>query len=160
MSAVSATSTPAQRLLNDVLGPSARSDAGRESRLPVAGASDKSDAPVGKETGAASDTESTAVTLSQRGSDSRPEPELPRVYAEVWRDGVKIALVDANGGVRGLAGLVASQIGSGGPGGMLLAARRATEVAAAVGGEIRVGGQTLDRATLQTRARLAATYGV
>ena len=85
---------------------------------------------------------------------------MPIVYAEVWRAGIKVAMIDANGGVRSLNGTVVSTQGTGGAGGILLAARRAAEIAAAVGGEIRVGGQPIDQNTLTTKAKLSAAYGV
>lgn len=98
---------------------------------------------------------SDRVTLSAASQSSLLSPPAP-VYAEIWRDGHKVAQVDIHGTVSGLAGQVAG--GGGSLAGPLLAAQRAVQVAWQTGGEIRVAGQALDGQTLMMRARLAKTY--
>ena len=104
--------------------------------------------------------EGERVTLSTKGSDEgQHAPELAPVYAEIWKEGVKVAVVDTHGGVVGLNGFVAPAEGTAGAGGAELAARRAAMIAHTVGGEIRTGGQVLDSQTLAMRTRLKAAYG-
>ena len=80
-------------------------------------------------------------------------------YAEVWKDGVKIAVIDAGGGVTAISGLVASVGSSGSQDGPLVAARRAAQIAASTGGQVWVAGQPMDRETLGVRAKLQVAYG-
>lgn len=164
MVATPASALPAQRLMADVLGPSPRrpgtegSDQANGAGLAVKATA----ATVKPEVPEAADgagTPAVDVTLSTQATDARVEAQLPVVYAEVWRDGMKVALIDARGGVKSFNGMVASTQGTGGAGGILLAARRAAEIAASVGGEIRVGGEPIDKQTLSTRAKLSAAYG-
>lgn len=157
-----ATALPAQRLMADVLGTSPRRP-GSEGTDPSAAAglaartpASESAAPVAPD---AATTPASEVSLSPEAARAIDETQLPIVFAEVWRDGIKIATIDAQGGVKSFNGLVASSQGTGGNSGILLAARRAAEVAASIGGEIRVGGEPIDKQTLSTRAKLAATYG-
>jgi hypothetical protein len=89
-----------------------------------------------------------------RGAANAPAP----VYAEIWKDGVKVAQVDIHGQVISASGLAMS--GGGGLAGPLLAAQRAVQVAQQTGGEIRTAGQSLDSQTLLMRARLANAYAV
>lgn len=159
IAAAPASASPAQRLMTDVLGLSGRKNPADDLRA----ADTRKDAPVPIAPIVSDDSpssESNSVTLSTRANESISEPQLPIVYAEVWRAGIKVAMIDANGGVRSLNGTVVSTQGTGGAGGILLAARRAAEIAAAVGGEIRVGGQPIDQNTLTTKAKLSAAYGV
>ena len=86
-------------------------------------------------------------------------PELLPIYAEIWKDGRKVAEIDIHGGVSSTDGLVASTQGTVGNGGPLLAARRAAEIVRAIGGELRVGGQVMDGQTLDMRAKLKMAYG-
>ncbi len=155
------TALPAQRLMTDVLGLSGRQSddlrAGKEAQAGTASVTLEANKDIASKE---SNKESDEVSLSARASESRVEPSLPITYAEVWRGGVKVALIDANGGVKSLSGLVQSSQGTGGAGGILLAARRAAEIAASIGGEIRVGGQAIDQNTLTTKAKLSAAYGV
>lgn len=81
----------------------------------------------------------------------------PGVYAEIWKDGVKVALVDQTGGVTPLSSMVPGSLGSGG--GVEVAARRAVQIAVAVGGEIRSMGAVVSPQTLNMRAKLQTTYG-
>jgi|GEM_PF-3927977 len=81
------------------------------------------------------------------------------VYAEIWKDGRKIAEVDVRGSVTPLNGFIAPVFGGTG-GGPELAARRASQIAVTVGGEIRSNGETIDSQTLKMRARLNTYYGV
>lgn len=99
------------------------------------------------------------VSLSAEATaDERSELPAP-IYAEIWKEGVKIAQVDVHGRVMSFSGMVSSAEG-GGLAGALLAAQRAVQVARQVGGEIRAAGQSLDSQTLLMRARLARTYSV
>lgn len=156
MSAISVTTQPAQRLLTDVLGPALQR--AEEGTVKSTGAQ-SAPREATKPDDATPEITRSEVTLSAQASAQALEPRLPVVFAEVWHEGMKVALIDANGGVKSLTGMVASTQGTSGAGGILLAARRAAEVAASIGGEIRVGGQPIDKQTLATRAKLTATYG-
>lgn len=78
-------------------------------------------------------------------------------FAEVWKDGRKVAEVDMHGGVTSLDGSVPPHTGASGaiP---EQAARRAAQVAQAVGGELRSGGVLTDLRTLVTATRLRRAY--
>ena len=104
--------------------------------------------------------ESTQVTLSATQQTRGNAPEFAPVFAEIWKQGIKVAEIDIYGGVNPVNGLVAPIQGTVGSGGALLAARRAVEIARSVGGEIRVGGQIMDSQTLDMRARLKVVYGI
>lgn len=104
-------------------------------------------------------TESAPVTLSS-SQVAQTVASQPPVYAEIWKNGVKVATVDASGGVSAMNGQVLSNRGAEGGGGILLAARRTAEIAGAIGGEIHIAGQQIDAKTLAMRARLSAAYGV
>ncbi len=93
----------------------------------------------------------------QWGEQSR-EPPPGRIYAEIWKDGVKLAQIDVHGQVIAADGSV--KRGGGALAGPLLAAQRAVQVARQTGGEIRAAGQPIDPQTLLMRARLANTYAV
>lgn len=101
---------------------------------------------------------SETVNLSGR----RPEvgeTAFAAPFAEIWRDGRKLAEIDAQGEVRGLvAGLVVDL--PGGRGGMALAAMRAAALAQSLGGEIRSAGQLTDGRTLAMRSRLQTAYSI
>jgi|GEM_PF-2907244 len=118
------------------------------------------DAPMlaPQETGAtALAAEGARVSLSNATAAAQPHVPAP-VYAEIWRDGVKVAVVDSHGSVDALNGFLApAQTGGGGAN---AAARRAAQIAHAVGGEIRVAGQVVDAQTLSMRAKLKQAYGV
>ena len=110
--------------------------------------------------GAAKDsTDAERVTLSGMGSALRGLTDLVPVYAEIWKDGAKVAEIDIHGGVTPVNGLVAAAPGTVAGDGALLAARRAAEIVRSIGGEIRVGGQVMDSQTLDMRARLTQMYG-
>lgn len=98
--------------------------------------------------------EPVAVSAVEReqATDYAPAP----VYAEIWKGGAKVAVVDIHGKVTSLSGMVVPA--DSGLSGSMLAAQRALEVARQVGGEIRSAGQALDGQTLLMRARLARTY--
>ncbi len=101
----------------------------------------------------------TRVTLARETPGNHRYSSFSAPYAEVWRNGVKIAVIDATGGVTAVNGLVASVPGSADQDGPLLAARRAAQIAAATGGEVKIAGEAIDRETLGMRARLQVTYG-
>ncbi len=103
--------------------------------------------------------EGERVTLTATREASANVPELLPIYAEIWKDGRKVAEIDIHGGVSSTDGLVASTQGTVGNGGPLLAARRAAEIVRAIGGELRVGGQVMDGQTLDMRAKLKMAYG-
>jgi hypothetical protein len=96
------------------------------------------------------------VTLSATATTAQQDYSAG-VYAEIWKNGVKVAQVDNHGGVTSFVGGVAGSTGSGG--GQVMASLRAAQIAQAIGGEIRVAGQVLDGATLAMRARLRQVYG-
>lgn len=79
-------------------------------------------------------------------------------FAEVWKDGQKVAEIDVRGEVTTSAGMIAALPGGGS--GLSLAAQRAALVAQSVGGEIRVAGMITDFATLTMRNRLREAYGI
>lgn len=93
-----------------------------------------------------------ALTLQTGGARELPAP----TYAEIWKDGMKLADVDIHGHVTSYSGLVPA--GDGGSGGALLAAQRAVQLAQITGGEIRAAGQAIDGKTLLMRARLVNAY--
>ena len=99
-----------------------------------------------------------SVSLSLRDAKTGPDRPAP-VYAEVWKDGLKVAEVDSHGSVSASSGLIRLPTG-GGSGGAWLAAARAAQIAQAVGGEIRVAGQTMDGQTLAMRVKLQTAYGL
>jgi len=96
------------------------------------------------------------VTLSPTATTAQDDFNAG-VYAEIWKNGVKVAQVDNHGGVTSFVGGVAGSTGSGG--GQVMASLRAAQIAQSIGGEIRVAGQVLDGATLAMRARLRQVYG-
>ncbi|TRZ55779.1 MAG: hypothetical protein D4S02_17180 [Rhodocyclaceae bacterium] len=77
-------------------------------------------------------------------------------YAEIWKNGRKVAEIDSRGEVSVFDGVVAAHpaVGSG----LKLAAQRAALIASSIGGEIRVGGMVTDAPTLAMKARLSETY--
>ena len=77
-------------------------------------------------------------------------------YAEIWKNGRKVAEIDSRGEVSVFDGVVAAHpaVGSG----LTLAAQRAALIASSIGGEIRVGGMLTDAPTLAMKARLSETY--
>ena len=98
------------------------------------------------------------VSLSPAASAAPPaEPtRLAPLYAEIWRDGVRVAEVDIHGQVSSPTGVVgAAGSGLAGP---LLAAQRAVQAARQLGGEIRTASGPVDPQTLLMRERLASKY--
>jgi len=96
------------------------------------------------------------ITLSLN-NDLAANPYVPAApYAEIWKNGRKVAEVDSRGEVSAFDGVVAAHpaVGSG----LTLAAQRAALIASAIGGEIRVGGMLTDAPTLAMKARLSETY--
>jgi hypothetical protein len=100
------------------------------------------------------------VTLKVRQANQARDLEPAPAYAEIWKNGIKVAVVDTRGGVNSLNGLVPSAQGIPGNGGALLAARRVAEIAQSIGGEVHVGGQVMDNQTLGVRAKLALAYNI
>ena len=99
---------------------------------------------------------SEKISLSST-NDATIASSIPAApYAEIWKDGRKIATVDVRGEistVNGFAGTVS--LG----GGHSSAALKAALFARTVGGEIRVAGMVADASTLTMRAKLHAAYG-
>ena len=104
-------------------------------------------------------TEGARVTLTAPHVSNGNIPDFAPVYAEIWKNGMKVAEIDVHGGVTSVSGIVAAAHGTVGNGGALLAARRAAEIVRSIGGEIRVGGQLMDSQTLDMRAKLKMAYG-
>lgn len=101
---------------------------------------------------------SGVVSLSGGTQPAWAANAIAPVYAEIWKDGVKLAEVDIHGQVISSSGLVMpATAGGSGP---LVAAQRAAQVAQRMGGEIRTAGQLLDAQTLLMRAKLANAYAV
>lgn len=103
-------------------------------------------------------TASDAVTLSSSSDTDRAVQRASIPYAEIWRDGRKIASVDSTGEISSFEGTVAAPPGGGS--GIALAAQRAVLIARSLGGEIRVAGQLTDPATLNMQNRLRTAYGL
>jgi hypothetical protein len=103
-------------------------------------------------------TTSDAVTLSPANDAVLAAQRAAIPYAEIWRDGRKVAAVDSTGEISSFEGTVAAPPGGGS--GIALAAQRAVLIARSLGGEIRVAGQVTDPATLTMQTRLRAAYGV
>jgi len=116
--------------------------------------------------------DSTRITLSAAAQASGSElasamPQVPgAIYAEIWKNGVRIAAVHTNGVVTPSLGLNWQAVSGNDPG---IAQRRADELARAVGGEVRyvnrerpneAGPPPVDARTERMRARLRATYGL
>lgn len=118
--------------------------------LPAAMESESESAPVARE--------GDRVTLSSARATTDAAAPAP-VYAEVWKNGLKVAVIDSHGSVTSLNGLVSVSPTDHGGGGPQLAARRAMQIARNIGGEIRVAGQMLDVPTLAMRTKLQAAYG-
>lgn len=96
------------------------------------------------------------ITLSHR-TEVPPGPYVPAApYAEIWKNGRKVAEIDSRGEVSVFEGVVAAHPGVGT--GLMLAAQQAAMVARSIGGEIRVGGMVTDVPTLAMKARLSNTY--
>lgn len=103
-------------------------------------------------------TASAAVTLSPASDTAIAARHAAIAYAEIWRDGRKIAAIDSTGEISSFEGTIAAPPGGGS--GIALAAQRAVLIARSLGGEIRVAGQVTDPATLTMQTRLRAAYGV
>lgn len=99
----------------------------------------------------------TRVSLSTDGT--LPPAQGAVTYAEIWKDGIKIAVIDSAGGVSSQNPAVMSMEGAGGTNGIMLAARRAAQIMAAVGGQVMIGGQSMDTQTMTMRAKLQTAYG-
>ncbi len=152
--------SPTTPLSPQVLPPATSSPNGSRGNLPnLDGASPPGNVANAQPSDSKSIPESVRVTLSVPSSTKSAVPEIAPVYAEIWKDGVKVAQIDVHGGVHSIDNLYSSAPGSSGAGGTLLAARRAIEVARALGGEIRVGGQSIDGQTLRMQAKLRVAYG-
>ena len=153
MLVTSISNQPLQALLPD----SASATSRQENFAHKGGAATASGGPAAQPGESGSSADAQRVTLSASGES---QLDLVPVYAEIWKNGTKVAEIDFHGGVNPLNGLVASAQGSAGGAGALLAARRAAEIVRAIGGEIRVGGQVMDSQTLDMRARLKMAYGI
>jgi hypothetical protein len=99
---------------------------------------------------------SDRITLSLKNGLAAGTYVPAAPYAEIWKNGRKVAEIDSRGEVRAFDGVVAAHpaVGSG----LTLAAQRAALIASAIGGEIRVGGMLTDAPTLAMKARLSETY--
>ena len=153
MLVTSTSNQPLQALLPDSAAVTSR----QGNSAHKGGAATASGAPAVPPGESLSSADADRVTLS---TPAEPQLDLVPVYAEIWKNGTKVAEIDVHGGVNPLNGLVASAQGSAGSAGTLLAARRAAEIVRSIGGEIRVGGQVMDSQTLDMRARLKMAYGV
>lgn len=136
-------------------------NAGKPSNgLSINDASPATREPLVPERNVHTNVEGAHVSLSnERVSMAQAYVPAP-VYAEVWKDGQKMAVIDSRGHVMALTGMIAPSQTGGGGGGQELAARRAAQIAHSIGGEIRVAGQTMDVPTLSMRAKLESAYGV
>ena len=96
------------------------------------------------------------ITLSPRTGSATVTSIPAAPYAEIWKNGRKVAEIDSRGEVSAFDGIVADHPAGGS--GLALAAQRAALVARSIGGEIRVGGMLTDVPTLAMKARLSETY--
>ncbi len=98
-------------------------------------------------------TELQALGAAKQAAAAAGQP--PEVFAEIWREGMKIGSIYTDG----RATLAPSAAGiAAGPGGSSLPFLRAQEISRMVGGEVRyVDMQALHVA--QTRSQLRAAYG-
>lgn len=108
----------------------------------------------------------TANTDAQQIDQTLVNTAPGAVYAEIWKDGVRIAAVHTNGAITPSFGLnwlpmAGNDIG--------VAQRRANELARAVGGEVRYASlgrpnetmpPPVDARTERMRAKLRAAYGI
>lgn len=134
--------------------------AGNSTGKPASGLSVNDVTPPAREQSPPAGVEGAQVTLSN-GAAVLTQTYVPApVYAEVWKGGQKMAVIDSRGHVMALTGMIAPSQTGGGGGGQELAARRAAQIAHSIGGEIRVAGQTMDVPTLNMRAKLESAYGV
>ena len=97
------------------------------------------------------------VTLAAASAPTTASYIPAAPYAEIWKDGRKMAEIDSRGDVSAFDGLVAAPASGGS--GLALAAQRAAQIARSVGGEILVAGLVTDIPTLAMHARLSEAYG-
>lgn len=120
----------------------------------VSGSADTPSTDQGAGNGAA---ESAITTLSSAAGNATATPTPAAVFAEIWRDGTKVAEVDANGNVTSTAGIRLPAMNDSG-GGPAAAAFRAAQIARTVGGEVRSHGEPVSGRVLVNRANLQALY--
>lgn len=143
-----------------VAGGQLATGSGNSAGKPASGLSVNDAAPPAREQTPPAGVEGARVTLSD-GAAAMTQTHAPApVYAEVWKGGQKMAVIDSRGNVVALNGLIAAAQTGGSGGGQGLAARRAAQIAHSIGGEIRVAGQVMDVPSLTMRARLESAYGV
>jgi hypothetical protein len=114
--------------------------------------------PAQPEPPASANAAAVEVSLSPAANAAQQarQAQLAPLYAEIWRDGVRVAEVDIHGEVSSPIGAVSTA--GNGIAGPLLAARRAVQVARQLGGEIRTASGPVDPQTLLMRERLASKY--
>ena len=116
----------------------------------------KKSAAIGKDpVQEAPPTEKITLSSSNEPASAIYIPAAP--YAEIWKDGRKIAEINVRGEVSAVDGF--GGMPSIGGGGLSSAALRAALYARSVGGEIRVAGMVTDPSTLTMRAKLQESYG-
>lgn len=100
--------------------------------------------------------QSDRITLSIKKASATEAYVAAAPYAEIWKNGRKVAEIDSRGEVSMLDGGVTAPPAGGT--GLALAAQRAAVIAHSIGGEIRVAGMLTDVSTLAMKARLSETY--
>lgn len=100
--------------------------------------------------------QSDRITLSINQDSANKTYVAAAPYAEIWKNGRKVAEIDSRGEVSMLDGGVAAPPAAGT--GLALAAQRAALIARSIGGEIRVAGMLTDASTLAMKARLSEAY--
>ena len=95
------------------------------------------------------------ATQSAAATQNGASAQAPEVFAEIWKDGMKLGTVYTNGEAALPAAFAGMAVGSGGT---TYAYMRAEEISRQVGGEVRfVNIPALQVA--QTRAQLRSAYG-
>lgn len=96
------------------------------------------------------------ITLSPE-KDVQSSAYVPAApYAEIWKNGRKVAEIDSRGEVSAVDGIITAHPALGT--GLAAAAQRAALIARSIGGEIRVAGMVTDISTLAMKARLSQAY--
>lgn len=135
------------------------SGTGNSGSRPVETGQGKNTADKSKESppAGAEKSQGEKITLSS-SNDATASAYIPAApYAEIWKDGRKIAEVNVRGEVSSANGF--GGVPSIGGGSFSSAALRAALYARSVGGEIRVAGMVTDPSTLTMRAKLRESYG-
>lgn len=141
---------PAQNLQTALLNTDGGNRGGRSAETKATRDTSHEAPPIEKDT-----SPRERITLS--ADQHLPAAYIPAApYAEIWKNGRKIAEIDSRGEVSAADGIVVAHTALGT--GLAAAAQRAALIARSVGGEIRVAGMVTDVSTLAMKARLSEMY--